>query len=1075
MRWLMIVRGLVLAVLLMLGGSVAAGDGLSDARATVDSTCSGYGTDVLTDGKWVEIGKEITQVYGHRDALGNSGNSWVSATTADVEHWVRLDWPQAVTLNQLSVWWTLPAWWPQAVRAEMLSDTNWVSLTGPGDWLRPTAQHSVIIFPPVTTRTIRLLQHPQGGEADRGFLTLQEIAAQLQPEAEPGLEGARRLTAEELKALEPVKLERNIARLHETQPGASCGWIFGRTIEETTRTTALVDGKLESIPQRLPAEGAPGVHWPVAHVLDGAAVFFADAVPTGAVTVRIRGADDNWLPVTTRLTVWRDRERRCIVADFEPVATRAIAVELPPGSPMPVEMEAYRYLPTAPNVWPERLVNGQFEREWLASGEEPSFAGLATAALSMTPAHALLGLKDDKREVGVTWDGDIISSLPLRLSFGPKQERLADVRDNLGRDLRQGWRPETRVAAQLPNHVVVMEDVFVTTLDLPESQPVIVARLSLANVGPTPVATSLNVTIDPHGKALIRQGSCIMAGEAIALALDPSQSVTLDGNMVTIPVTLSATKTGRTAEVTLLQPLTPVKPEQIKWPLALRSLREGFESYWDKTLRPAAAIDVPEERINDLYKAVLTQLFINADGDVMPYGSFPSVYDGNLYGVEEGYAMMALAQSGFSADAERYMDHTYLTPDFLVKVPEYKKYADRHQQYRNGLQPSYAIRLYKLTRNRAWIEKHLPLFTECAEWTIAQRRTTMVEENGVKPLHWGLLPKWSYGGDISELQCYALYANFCCWKGLMDTAWLLDDLGDKATAERYRQEAADYRACVDRAVEGNVLRDQTPPFLPLQLYAKAPVGNDYDQLFIGCLLDLMALEPGGQQMRYLTDWMEQDNRTFCLLPRFRRDVGPGGLDGLYGLGYIQSKLQQDKVNEFLLGFYAYLAFNMDHATFASRETNLIYASDLHVRSRYKVPDMSDPIPCSSAVAVLLLRDMLVMEAPTTWGEANTELRLLHGTPQAWFEQGKSIRFENLPTEFGPVSVKVDAGKSALTATVRPPTRNPWRRLVVRVRHPEGKHWERVLVNGKPHADVDAQRELIALKPGPSSFKIKVEY
>ena len=47
-----------------------------------------YGTEVLTDGKWIEIGKELTQVYGHRDALGNCGNSWVSATTAGVEHWV---------------------------------------------------------------------------------------------------------------------------------------------------------------------------------------------------------------------------------------------------------------------------------------------------------------------------------------------------------------------------------------------------------------------------------------------------------------------------------------------------------------------------------------------------------------------------------------------------------------------------------------------------------------------------------------------------------------------------------------------------------------------------------------------------------------------------------------------------------------------------------------------------------------------------------------------------------------------------------------------------------------------------
>jgi len=137
--------------------------------------------------------------------------------------------------------------------------------------------------------------------------------------------------------------------------------------------------------------------------------------------------------------------------------------------------------------------------------------------------------------------------------------------------------------------------------------------------------------------------------------------------------------------------------------------------------------------------------------------------------------------------------------------------------------------------------------------------------------------------------------------------------------------------------------------------------------------------------------------------------------------------------------------------------------------------MSDPVPCSSAVALLLLRDMLVMEAPAKWGEPNTELRLLYGTPKAWFEQGKTIRCENMPTEFGPVSVMVEAARGSVRANIRPPTRNPWQRLVIRLRHPEGRRWRRVLVNGKPWTGADAARELVTLQPGPETFSIKVEY
>ena len=69
-------------------------------------------------------------------------------------------------------------------------------------------------------------------------------------------------------------------------------------------------------------------------------------------------------------------------------------------------------------------------------------------------------------------------------------------------------------------------------------------------------------------------------------------------------------------------------------------------------------------------------------------------------------------------------------------------------------------------------------------------------------------------------------------------------------------------------------------------------------------------------MNLITDFMEQKNLTFCLLPRFRRDVGAGGLDALYGKGYILTVLQQDRVDEFLLGVYAYAALNLDRGTFA---------------------------------------------------------------------------------------------------------------------------------------------------------------
>jgi hypothetical protein len=446
----------------------------------------------------------------------------------------------------------------------------------------------------------------------------------------------------------------------------------------------------------------------------------------------------------------------------------------------------------------------------------------------------------------------------------------------------------------------------------------------------------------------------------------------------------------------------------------------------------------------------------------MRYGSEPSVYRQEIFGVEEGYAMLALALLGFGADAQRYLDGTYLTREFLRKVDAYESAEDRHQQYRNGLEPHYAVSVYRLTRDAGWIRKHLPLLRDCAEWTIAQRRRTMSLEDGRKPLHWGLLPEWAYGGDISEVKCHALYGNYCCWRGLADTAWLLEEQGDSETARRYR-------AAIDRAVDASYVKDRRPPFLPLRLYANQPDEQmDYYQLFAGCILDLAPFEKGSKHLRWISDFLEEDNRMFCCLPRFRRDVGPGGLDALYGKGSLLSKLQEDSVREFLLGFHAYMAFNMDRETFASRETNVLYASDLHVRSRYEVPDMSDPVPCSSAVALQLLRHMLVSEEAGGPGELSGDLLLLAAAPRSWLRDGQAIRIAGAPTCWGPVSLAVRslALSGRIEAEISPPRRSACRAIRLRLRHPEARPLRSVTVDGVPWREFDPAGEWITL-PGRS--------
>lgn len=1047
----------------------------SAAKVSVDSVFPGYGSTVLHDGKWIARGQETTQEFSHPDRLGNGGNSWVSADT-DTEHWVRIDWPRPVRLNEVEIWWSSPEWQPRAFRVEHLRDGRWIPASGKDSWLSATDRRSLVPLPTLEVQSLRIVQ-PAGGGGAGNLMAAQEVLAFRRTQDASPLTGARELSPAEVRRLAGRPLARNLARLDCPGAVAVLAWTpEGREIpapelaDGDGRTPVLLKDRVMGL----------GVAWPIAHVTDGLAVLFARDVPEAGTLIPEVHDGQKWVPVQEGLHATRLMDQQRLQFSFQPLATRAVRVRLegPQKLPPVTEIEIYRYLPARKDVWPAHLIEKEgLKQKVLAAQEEPSFETLALAALPMTPARALLGLKDAPHEIGVAWDGTIQGRETIRFRFGTEQDALADCRDSVRRRLLDGWRPGTVVEGQLGT-LSVRQTALVDRLGTaPNAPPVLFLRVEVKNLANRPMQVPLWVVISGQGQApRFQDGMLVRGNQVVLLSSSPSRAAE-EGRGLRVDLALPP---GQQVRADFLSPQAALVPGSDLAPYrnaAFLAALERFRASWDQILGTAAELEVPEARITRMFKAILAQLFINADGDVMPYGSAPSAYEGQLYGVEESYALLALAMCGYGRDAQRYMDGTYLTPDFLKKVEVYRTYAHRHQQYRNGLQPHYAVSLYRLTRDTAWIRKHLPLLKECADWTLQQRRKTMRLENGQKPLHWGLLPPWSYGGDISEVQCYALYANYCCWRGLVDTAWLLEELGERAAARRYADEARDYRAAIDRAVEGSYQPRHQPPFLPLRLYAARPDEQmDYYQLFAGCLLDLAPFEKGSKHLRWICDFLEEDNRLFCLLPRFRRDVGAGGLDALYGKGYLLARLREDAVKEFLLGFYAFQAFNLDHETFASRETNLLFASDLHVRSSYPVPDVSDPLPCSSAVALQLLRHLLVHEEPAGLGETG-DLLLLPAAPRAWFRDGQKIRLAGWPTQYGPVSLEVRsaAALGRMEADLTGPHRNPCRMVKLRLRHPEGRPIRQVVVDGQPWRDFDPAGEWISLPARKTPYRLVVRF
>jgi hypothetical protein len=756
---------------------------------------------------------------------------------------------------------------------------------------------------------------------------------------------------------------------------------------------------------------------------------------------------------------------------FQPVATTGFRLRSRQAPIAVNEIEVYRYLPPSPQTWPNHLVQKVgLKQQLLAGAEDPSFEAVALYALSMRSARALLGLQDAPEEIGVAWDGTLQGRETITFRFGVEQYRFAEFPDTVQRRLIDGWRPGVVVDGRLGT-LEARETVFVAPPHSGQDQSILAVRITIRNLGDqfARVPVEIAVLSDQAGRTEFVEGQLWRGNRRLVQALSSCRAG--DAND-TLCVDLDIPP-GEERQADFVQPQAghATEPGQGTFRWSFDSALAAFGRYWDERLAGPTVIEVPEPRLNRLTKAVLTQAFITGDGDIMYYGAMPSVYEGALFGYEESFPILALAMFGFGRDAQRYLDGTYLTRAFLTKTEKYSRGDDRHQQYRNGLQPHYAVSTYRLTRDTNWISRHLPLLRECAEWTISQRRRTRAPEEDPQPLHAGLLPKWAYGGDVLDVECYALFGNLCCWRGLVDTAWLLHELGDHDTAQRYEDEARDYRRAIDRAVDGSYLPNRDPPFLPLRLYATQPDEAsmpDYYQLFAGCLMDIEAFAPDSQHLRWITQYLEDDNRTFCFLPRFRRDVGPGGLDAIYGKGYFLTLLRQDAVREFLLAFYAFLAFNMEHDVFTSRESNVIYASDQHARSSYGTPEITDPLVCSSAVALQAMRHMLVSEELTEAGHYTGRLYLLQGVPRPWLQDGQVIRLREVPTHYGPVSLEMrsHSAQGRIEAQLSPPRRNRCQTILLRLRHPTGQPLQSVLLDGRPWPEFDPRRELI-LVPGDS--------
>jgi hypothetical protein len=336
-------------------------------------------------------------------------------------------------------------------------------------------------------------------------------------------------------------------------------------------------------------------------------------------------------------------------------------------------------------------------------------------------------------------------------------------------------------------------------------------------------------------------------------------------------------------------------------------------------------------------------------------------------------------------------------------------------------------------------------------------------------ISYGLL----FGGaeaDTHEQRHYYFSNSVWCWRGLLEIGNLFAKLGtergDATLAARGRELLAECKVLRDdihRTVDRSVISTAGGDFVPPIAGLKRPFATmTQDQL------------ASYTNYRY---WLETLS-AHCLAPEKEQAIiayrlAHGGellgmtrfedrLDDWPFWHYATSLLAHDRRTNYLLGYYAHMAYHQTPGTFTAYE-------QVPIRGQPSRSETADYCVPSQLTIPLMTRWMLARE------ERDSEvLWLCQSVPRAWL--ANRLLFHKASTRWGPVDfewrphddLRRITGRIVLTSQSRPT-------LMLRAAHPKRMQIAGCQVQGARCEQVDAARELILLKPQAGSITVTLTF
>jgi hypothetical protein len=505
---------------------------------------------------------------------------------------------------------------------------------------------------------------------------------------------------------------------------------------------------------------------------------------------------------------------------------------------------------------------------------------------------------------------------------------------------------------------------------------------------------------------------------------------------------------------------------------------DDFSDYWTRALADAAQVDVPDPLLANVIRASQVHCLLAARNE-QAGTNVAAWIASDRYGPLESEAhsvilgMDLMGQSEYAERAldffiKRYNAQGYLTTGYTIMGTGWHLWT--------------LARHFALTDDRAWFTKVAPEVGRVCQWITQQLTKTKRDGADLEQTpEYGLMPPgvaadWNRFGYRFSVQAH-FYA------GLHDAAEALASIHYQG-ASKLLESAAAFRNDILRAYRWNQAKIPAWPmpdgdWIPaygsmLRCFGFTEdgfPGEDGNRSWaydveIGShhLVPLGVLDASSDEVAAMTDHMEEVCFLHSGMGDYPADKNHADWFDLGGFAKVQPYYARcaeiyaarDDVKPFIRSYFNAIP------SLLSLE-NLSFWEHFHNQGAWNKTH-------ETGWFLVQTRTMLVQER-------GDELWLAPFVTNQWMQDGMTVSVKNAPTRFGPVTYRIVSaiGKGSIEATVETPGRTPPKKIVVRLRHPQGLPMQSVSVNGTPHTTFDPKKECVSIEAPQGTLSVRAQY